>query len=59
MNCENIFCIYWKDNNCILNEISLDIIGNCQSCIYVDLSNDLLAKYRNKGLQKIESRYND
>ena len=52
MNCENIFCIYWEKNKCILDDISLDIIGNCDSCIYIDLSEKELEEYRKKGLKK-------
>ncbi len=48
MMCENIFCIYWNDNNCILENISLDIQGKCNECIYVNISDDKLLKYRYK-----------
>lgn len=52
MRCENIFCIYWKNEECILDEVSLDIMGNCQDCIYVDIEDDVLENYRNKLLNK-------
>ena len=52
MRCENIFCIYWKNEECILGEVSLDIMGNCQDCIYVDIEDDVLENYRNKLLNK-------
>lgn len=55
MNCENIFCIYWENEKCILDETSLDILGNCKNCIYVDFEDELLDLYRKKGLNKILS----
>ena len=38
MNCENILCVYEKDGHCILDEIELDIHGQCKECIYVELN---------------------
>lgn len=54
MNCQNIFCIYWKDNTCVLSDIELDIQGSCTSCIYVDFNKDELSAIRNKALKKVE-----
>lgn len=48
MNCENNMCIYWKDNECILSEISIDCAGNCTECIYVDIDEEILNEARNK-----------
>ena len=52
MICENIFCIYWKDEKCLLKEICLDIQGNCKNCIYVDIDETLLLNQRQKLLNK-------
>ena len=52
MRCDNIFCIYWTKNHCSLNKISLDIQGNCESCIYVDIEDNVLESYRKKLLSK-------
>lgn len=57
MKCETIFCIYWKKNDCILDEISLDIQGLCQDCIYVTLVKALLRKERKKALLRYESDF--
>ncbi len=46
MKCENVFCVYWYNNECDLREISLDIQGNCQECIYVNISESTLQKQR-------------
>lgn len=53
MNCENIFCIYCEDGKCKLENISLDIQGSCQECIYVDISEDLLKDLKKNSLEKI------
>ena len=42
MKCANSFCIYWENNTCLLKEISLDMQGNCQACIYISLSREEL-----------------
>ena len=46
MRCENVFCIYWDKNCCCLDEISLDSQGSCESCIYVEIEEDVLAPKR-------------
>ena len=46
MRCENIFCIYFSNKKCILDEISLDIQGTCENCIYVDIDEEVLEKKR-------------
>ena len=57
MNCENKFCIYWEDDYCTLNEISLDILGTCTSCIYVDIDDKTLKEEREKALKRIDYYY--
>ncbi len=52
MRCDNIFCIYWVKNNCGLDDISLDIQGNCKDCIYVNIEDEVLENYRQKLLRK-------
>ena len=56
MLCENVFCIYWNDKNCSLSEISLDIQGNCEKCIYIDIEETVLENQRRKNLNKYEDR---
>ena len=55
MNCENCFCLYWKENRCCLASVSLDWAGMCEMCIYVDISESLLKKARSDILEKQES----
>lgn len=47
--CENEFCVYQNYNNtCILDDIHLDIQGNCQDCIYVNIDYNLLKEAKDK-----------
>lgn len=48
MICENEFCLYWHDNVCVLKEVTLDIQGRCQNCIYVTISETVLDRERKK-----------
>ncbi len=53
MKRENEFCVYQEDNECLLKEISLDILGQCNDCIYIDLVEKTLnqvKKYMRKRL---------
>lgn len=54
MNCENYFCIYEKDGVCILDNIELDLLGQCKECIYVDIDPDLLKKKKQKAINKLK-----
>lgn len=40
--CENEFCIYQKQGNCILERVKLDIQGSCKDCLYVNIQEDTL-----------------
>lgn len=57
MKCENLFCIYEKDGDCILDNIELDISGSCQNCIYVDIPENLLETLKTSCLENLENRY--
>lgn len=59
MPCQNNYCVYWSDNDCILDEMYLDIQGNCESCIYVDIEESVLATYRKKHLDKFKALQNN
>ena len=51
MMCENLFCIYWEDDECVLSEITLDCQGKCQECIYVELEKSYLKRKREEQRQ--------
>ena len=52
--CENIFCIYWDSDKCLLDSVKHDIQGRCDSCIYIDINERKLKKFRKAHLEKIE-----
>ena len=54
MICENIFCIYHRNNKCVLEEINLDITGACTDCIYVDIDPKTLKLLKENQLRNIE-----
>ncbi len=56
MKCDNSFCIYQKEDECILNEIELDINGICMDCIYVNIPKKILSGYKKKLLENLDSR---
>lgn len=42
MKCDNYLCIYEEKGICLLENISLDIIGQCNECEYVKLDKERL-----------------
>lgn len=54
MNCENYLCIYENDGKCNLNDISLDVSGQCTSCIYVSLTQEELEQVKGRTLNSTE-----
>lgn len=46
MNCENWLCIYEEKGKCILKNISIDSCGQCNECIYINLEEDKLKKFK-------------
>lgn len=54
MNCANRFCIYWTDEKCSLDSVSLDITGMCEDCIYVNIEESVLQTYRKKLLENTD-----
>lgn len=51
--CENEFCIYQENGKCILDVIELDISGMCQSCIYINISQEELDEKKKKLREKL------
>ncbi len=51
MECLNNFCIYEKDNKCMLDTIELDTNGSCMSCIYRNIPPQIL-EYEKEKLRK-------
>lgn len=46
MRCENYFCIYQENGLCILDDIELDIQGQCKDCTYLDFDEIELQKLK-------------
>lgn len=42
MECLNDFCIYQKDEKCMLDRISIDTLGMCDSCIKTNIDEQIL-----------------
>jgi len=53
MNCENIFCVYNRKNECTV-EPEIGINGFCESCIYVDIDNGYLDFIKENMLKRWE-----
>ena len=53
MKCENCFCIYEKNGDCILEEISLNACGNCEDCIYPSIDSEYLEAKKQSLLEKL------
>ena len=44
--CDNTFCIYWENQHCLLDSISLDDTGSCSDCICISFPEDNLEQKR-------------
>ena len=53
LSCENEFCIYQKQGNCILKRVNLDIQGNCLDCIYINIDEAALNNMKEKLLKDL------
>ena len=53
LSCQNEFCIYQKQGNCILNSVSLDIQGNCLDCVYINIEEESLNDLKEKQLKNL------
>ena len=51
--CDNEFCIYQKEGKCSLEGIQLDIQGNCENCIYVNVEQEVLNSLKKEALGKM------
>ena len=57
MKCENDYCIYNKDNTCILGEMSIDSLGMCDACITISLDEGFLKAEKTRQLGELETRW--
>ena len=54
--CANYFCVYNASNRCTLEQISLDVQGSCEDCIYITLAGWKLKRLRIKTLKALGGR---
>ena len=59
MNCENKFCVYQYNENCVLDKVSIDHSGMCTECIYLDIDEEILNEAKLKLLEKYAKADND
>lgn len=53
MNCENVLCVYQKEDCCLLEHISIDAQAHCTQCIEVDFPAELLELEKLRILQQL------
>ena len=53
MDCENIYCVYQANGECILDHISIDNLGGCTECIKISLSNAELEVVKRRSLERL------
>ena len=46
MKCENHFCVYQENGVYILDEIDINSLGICDSCIYINIPKEDLKRYK-------------
>ena len=54
MECLNIFCIYQKNDKCLLDAVSVDSTGSCQECIYLNIPSEILENSKEKVRQRLD-----
>ena len=54
MECENSLCIYESDRKCILEKISVNMLGICDDCIYPSIDDEVLNSLKEKTLKRLE-----
>ena len=57
MSCENIYCIYNKQNRCGFESVTINALGMCEDCILVSFDKDFLDTEKKRQLQNIERRW--
>lgn len=54
IECENNYCIYWKNKKCSLSKIFINSVGVCADCILIHLSEKELQKKRKAMLERFD-----
>lgn len=56
MRCEQRFCIYNDEDECLLDEIEVNVIGMCDSFILVPISKKTLKTAKNQLLSEFQEQ---
>lgn len=56
MKCDFEYCIYQREGKCAVDEIRINSLGMCDSCIVVALDESLLDASKQRHLECIEHR---
>ncbi len=54
MKCENYLCIYENQGECLLENVALNILGQCKECIYIDIEQERLNRLKEKTRVRLE-----
>lgn len=60
MYCEQKFCIYNHENECVLTEISINSLGMCDDALWININTNLLNRLKEKQLKiydELEANY--
>ncbi len=58
MRCENSFCIYLSNGECILDTIEINSVGMCTECIYPNIDATILNEAKSELLKYYEKADN-
>ena len=59
MQCENCLCVYEKDGECTIDEISINDMGMCEDCIVVTPDDKTLDKLKKNWKKRMDKDYGD
>lgn len=54
--CENLLCVYYQHDQCLLDSIHLDVCGRCEDCLLIELSDGEIARARQRMRARLERR---
>jgi hypothetical protein len=57
IKCYYEYCVYQKDNACILDDVEINSIGMCEHAEVVSLGEDFLAAAKQRRLDEIAQRW--
>lgn len=54
LSCENKFCIYQNQGNCMLESVQLDNQGSCIDCISIHIEEEALSNLKENLLKNLQ-----